>query len=485
MINQKKYLKDHKLEVLSNKYISLNNNSSEENIKIFIVIPILNLLGYNNDWFDFEFPTLNNGRSDIAIKLPNSNEILYIETKRKDYDLKSKDISQLIGYMVSNNMSWGIITNGNKFMLVNKDIKGDAKDKVVIEYYLDVENLPNEPKKTNNFLFKFLSYDKLFKQKSTIFFSYYKDFILNNQRLSKGMSTFQYQSAIFSFIDYLDETERICDNNCLSPTRLENYLTDLTSNKLYSMYTLINKGRYILSFLKYLENSEMITTKNFSNYNVEKFVQNNLFNKVKQKADSFSPITTEEIKYILDYYTTSRSNPYRNKLLFLLYLYIAPSMDVVKNLKVSDFKETKAGITLTLDNIKILLPDSLAKCYKEYMHFRIENNINYKYLFYTFYRKQFNQFSNTSIDAIINQTIKNIPQITEKRKHQLNVANIQKSVLTQMIDNGFTIEEIHTFTGISFSTLKRYVSNEIMNKSMKSASKKLCSNKHPYNDILS
>ena len=470
---------------LRNFYINtLEKNENEETVKILVIKDLLHLLGYKKEWFKFEEPNLS-GRSDIKLTLPDNNR-LYVETKRMDYNITTKDFAQLCNYMDSNNTEWGIITNGNHYYLLNKSIDVDAKDRVVLEYLFIYKQGFKYSKKQNDENLKYFSYNRIFKKGSSKYFAYFKEYTMKNRNLSKDISFKQYQSANFNFFDYLDNDERICDESLLNSTRLKRYFQDIVSKKHFAESTLINKCNYIASTLKYLEDCGKLQTKHFNNFNSETFLSEIINEYCDKNSKEIPPLTLAEANSLLDYYSQNWSSYSRNKLLFKLYLFICPSIETIHNLKLDNFRSCNDKLYLNINNYEFELPQPLANDYTRYIKSRNTRvkDPNFKYLFYTYYGKKCRQMSPTTIMSIINDSFNNLPNISDERKKQLNISTIQKSVITLMLSNGFSVEQISLFTELSVATIYNYIDSKTLKNIATRTKKDLLSSKHPYAKLL-
>ena len=82
----------------------------EENVKLKIIIPLLQLLGYDiNKNMDFEH-SVRNKRADIGLKINNVLRII-VECKSIEQSL-DKHIEQALDYAWKKQVNWVILTNG-------------------------------------------------------------------------------------------------------------------------------------------------------------------------------------------------------------------------------------------------------------------------------------------------------------------------------------------------------------------------------------
>lgn len=476
---------DKDLKYLRDRYINiLRENENEETTKILIIIDFLNLLGYKKDWFKFEEPNMI-GKSDIVVKNTHNNDILYVEVKRKNYDIKQKDYGQLSNYMDSTNTEWGIITNGNHYYLLNKSINAKAEDRIVLEYLLIYKTGFKYLKEQNNKNLKYFSYSRIFKKQSTKYFSFFREYAVQKRFDSTDIASKQYQSANFNFFEYLDANEKICDKSLLNPTRLKGYFEDIVLNRTthFSNSTLINKCNYIVSLLKYLESTGTLSTKYFNNFTTKEFLSDILIN--DDKSNQIQPLTLSEANQLIDYYSKNR-DAIRNILLFKLYLFICPSINTIRNLELSNFKLSKGKLHLQINGYSFELPKTLANDYINYIKYRNAKvpNSKFKYLFFSYYNKKYNQLSQERIMHTINESFNNILEIPDKRKKELNISMIQKSVITLMLNNGFSVEQISLFTDLTAKTIYDYFTDKMLSNVAIKTKKDLISSKHPYIKLL-
>lgn len=101
----------------------------EENVKLKIIIPLLQLLGYNiNKNMDFEH-SVRNKKADIGLKINNVLKII-VECKSIEQSL-DKHIEQALDYAWKNQVNWVILTNGIETRLYRTWIENvpEAKDR--------------------------------------------------------------------------------------------------------------------------------------------------------------------------------------------------------------------------------------------------------------------------------------------------------------------------------------------------------------------
>lgn len=471
-----------KIENVLNNYLSLPKDANEENIKIHIVLEILEFLGYKKGSFEFEYSSIS-GRCDILIKITNTDRLI-VETKRKNYSITEDDCIQLCTYLTTQNIEWGILTNGNEYFLINSYIKGTPKQKICLYCQLLYEqstNMWNLSKKYNYLLLDYLSLDNIFKKHSTKYFTYYSSYINNYDETRTLQSIKQYSSSIFRFINYISKNYNYCDEGLLSMSTLTQYMNDYCKNKSYKKDTIINSCRYLISFLKYLELNSILQTKYFVNFNYNEFLSILEFNDTCSKSDS---ISIEEAQLLLNYFDNSPRNfaGLRNKIILNLLLYVAPSIDSILNINTGDI-DFKRGF-IKINNINVPLNPKLKDDLFIYLKERNKLKPKINNLFFTKYRNKFNTLSSFTIINNINESFNQINSLTDSRKKDLNISNIQRSVIENMLKNDFSLEEISIITGKNISSLSKYLTDDILKKRLKNINKSLNSKKHPYYELF-
>lgn len=112
----------------------------EENIKIKVIIPLLNLLGFDTTRdMDFEHHVANR-RADIALMIDRKPKVI-VETKSLDKNLEDYKV-QALDYGRKKGISWIILTNGVEVRLYKSFIEGveDKRNRPI--FYTKLEHLP-------------------------------------------------------------------------------------------------------------------------------------------------------------------------------------------------------------------------------------------------------------------------------------------------------------------------------------------------------
>lgn len=460
-------------------YESLPDSTSEENIKFKIVAEFLEELGFDKNTFFFEeSPSINvkNKRVDISIYIQNkNNDIFYIEVKSKNHDLTNKDIDQIVSYLHKKNIDWGLLTNGNHYILVNDKINATPADKAVFDYYLF--NLPpGTAAKNNDYLINFLKIESLFESKISNYSLLWREFSIHSGLSPK--SQIQYKSAYDMFIKFIINKYGYYNINHFNIRNFKLFINASNSQKSnkYKRESVKSKFRYLLKFTNFLEENRKITENTFKNFNIDEFIEElDLKQKKKTKID---PITQDEINLMISYFD-SKKFATRNKLMLLLILFGCDSDDII-NLKDShfDFKKNK----IIINNIKYSLPQNIKSLAQEIIQEKKSNKVKFDYIFYTKYKNCYKKCEYTLLNEVINKTFNKLP-IPKERAQQLNIQFIRESLILNLYNSGFTIEEIKFFTKLSFHAIASYLDDEIVFKTGEKIVNKF-PHKHPYYSFL-
>lgn len=336
----------------------INDRPNEENIKFHLVVPILQLLGYKSEWFVFEDRVVDKrSRIDISIKVPRDTPI-YIEIKRGDKQLSEKDVEQIIIYLSKIGFEWGILTNGQEFILLNNSLKGTYLDKEVFKFDLLI---PGTEKVLVYFTYEYLS-----KSKVTRYFLYLKQFDIYRRISEKKInsSLLNYHSSIRSFFDYLASKNQFIKLEDLRIQDVKDFIrSDIERKKseqkrfAVSKSSIINKFRFIKGMYNTLIKHGVIQL-NPLEYIREEIILEGM--EYLESTNDFVPISDEEIEAILREIEVKNSfgdKADRNKLIVLLTLYAGLTREEIRSINISDINFNKR--TLTVNQKVIPLPDNL------------------------------------------------------------------------------------------------------------------------------
>lgn len=467
------------LEQLRIEYNTLRDYN-EENIKIKIVIPFMEHCGYNEKDFDYESRTYE-GKKRVDISVNIKKELkLFIEVKKRDNSLDQDSCIQLVNYINTANIEWGILTNGNDYILFNNDIKSSAQNKEILRFSLFLNPNSSISKYRNKNNLKFFSYNNLFVTETTKYFRYLTEF--KNKKLipdkSNSMSMQQYYSVIYNYLNYLSLQDFPFDpNQITNKYNFKNFLSSQKNNynnKQVKRYkTIINKYRYITSFCELLKRRNQINDNNFKFLTEEDMVKG--FNLNEKKVLS-NPLTNSEINEILKAANRTR-NHVRNKLIILFLFYTGINPKEMPNIEINDFNENKQTININSRIIK--LPNNICTILLNYLNERKKNKYKSKYLFCGLYNGSFIQLGEGNFNRIIKDILKYTFIPTERQKI-ISPYFFKYSLIRSMLNNKISIAEISKYTGLTPESICDYLTED----DFKKINYNNIIKKHPYNDVL-
>ncbi|CAM5206354.1 hypothetical protein UACE39S_01729 [Ureibacillus acetophenoni] len=469
------------IQELRKKYIELPDYR-EETVKIRVVIPFLEMLGYREDWYRFEYPVIKKKKvTDITI-LRNGKIDMVVEVKKGgNYSIKAEDIHQLLTYLVIKNVEWGIVTNGRDYILINSKI-GELKDKEVLKFNL--LDLTNENKMI------YFTFDSIFQNKITTYFKHLAQFKYYKLQENNNYTSWSiYNSTITNYFNYLiSKNENYRKLEYLSREDFKEFINyDINQSqtsktrlkKINSKQTIINKYRHIKKLY------ELFVLHNEINHNPFSFItEEEMIDGVEgiklESDDYFEHISLEMIEEILALYDNSR-NSERNKIIFLLCLYAGLGRDEIRYIKIDDFNYLSN--TLKVKDIELPMPKNFINRIKNYIENVRNKNAKVEYLFDSNYGDYAGEpLSRDMINTTINRNSKHLKDFSPDDKTiKVKPENIRKLLVRKFFENGFSIEEIVTITGMELQRIAEHITTaEIIDRTI---IKSLPDN-HPYLNLF-
>lgn len=452
---------------------------NEENTKNKVIVPLLYLLGYKEEWFSYEPPIVDNkNRADIMITTDNRDATpLIIEAKAGTKELTDADLKQLtVDYLAKIGYEWGILSNGQEFWLINRTIKGTYKEKVILKF--DIFNAEDFD------IVKYFSYEYLYDREVTRYFKYLKEFEIHRKMKEdfSKRSWEQYYFTIYNFFEFLARKGRYCNIETLRIQDFQEYIlyeieSKKRENKRYAMTktTIINKYRWLKGMFSYFKDDGQIS-KNPFDCSVNDALKGISY--IDDEPQNQEPITVEELDMFFQKLGETYKNE-RNLIIAYLCIYAGLDREEIRNLKIEHFDFKKK--VLSIHSREIPLPDKLIIQIKEYIEQRkFDRAKNVDYLFYSTYGKTdesyFGPLDPSTFNFIIGKNLKKI-EVKKERKKVLNQKFIKYSLIKNMFEESYHIEEISYLTGLSLSQIGKYITiEEIENKINISRMR----NKHPY-----
>ncbi len=464
----------------------------EENIKTHIVVNLfLKNLGYDPKNMEYE-GNVGKDRADILYKI-DKHAIFLVETKglsksdkKASLDLLFDDKKQITEYLNSHpdNIVWGLLTNGRRYILFNNNIKGTVEDKVVFDISID-------NKKDQDYL-KYFSYENLFISQNTNFFADVAQFkAYRRQEDSKNSSWDVYKSTLFNFFDYYAANHQYSSlspypRECLTHIIIEDFLsyingkTQSKSTKngkiVSSKQTIQNSYSYLAAFFTTLKEKGDIFDHSFK-YGREQVLA---IYEDTPKIKSENYLSTERYEKILDYLYSEKNN-YRNISIFLLCSYYGFERSEVNELIWDNIDLSKG--TINLENRSYKMDNLLKVCLKNIYAERARMKSKHSFVITTFSNNKFRKANSSTINAIFNN-FENIGK-NDSIWRSFSPQYARECLIRTMFESGYSLEQIAAYIGVDVTRIISSIPNEIIisegKKRLNKGNKQVT---HPYNAIV-
>ncbi|MCG8542107.1 MAG: tyrosine-type recombinase/integrase [Clostridia bacterium] len=470
------------LEEAKKKYklLTETNRISEENIKNHVAVKILESLGYDSINFDYESSFLSKGNRRVDISIRVRDEKIYVEVKKGNKYLETRDIEQLDDYLNKEEYDWGILTNGRRLVLINYRIDTSRNNaytsKKENKVVFDIDVFKSEQLEYLVFLTK----EALFDTKVTEYFKLISQFKAIKYP-NGGKSWNVYKGTLYNFFKYYSFKKK--EFIPLKQIRINEFKDFLLydkekkskiNRKPDKLNTFANKYSHIRTMFTVLKKNNLLATHNFEEPR-SKLLELFMDKKLDEDDDILS---LDNIKAILDYLELNSENSLRDKLIFLLCVYMGLERFTLINLNKDNFDLKKKVIII--EEKRIPLPEIVCNYVKELFNTNKKNGIKGSYLFYSYYDKKYRRITESNMNDIFNK-IKNI-DLLDKKWTKFSPRTIRKHLILQMFYNKYSIEQISYITGMNVNSISKIISQEDIISNVK-ISKRIISS-HPFCNII-
>lgn len=452
------------------KYRKIFNNMkgrSEETVKIQVVIPLLELLGFDISWIEAEKKVKSKRNIvDLCYHLPGLKEKFYVEVKAPDVDLKDKELEQLSNYQNITNMTWGLLTNGRELILLNHKTDGHVNQKQILYINLfqnfDLHKL------------KYLSYNSIYISRVTIYFFYINQFKIyfKENRFEIGQesnSWKQYHSTLKTFFEYLIDEVNYLNLENIRIEDFKNYIRvgEQQRGEIYSKNAICNKYNHISSFLFTLHKNRIIIQNPFRNIGEVEALRGLDFT----EKNEFTPLSDTEIGEIYNTMQSSKRNVERNILLLDIIFSVPIRTPEIANLKISDIDIN--NMIMQISDRQIPISKELLTSIQNYIEKRLNKGIECPYLFCSKYDEKIGKMTDSNISATINNVV-NKCSFSRERKKEIDLRFIRGTVVNRYLFNyGFSTDEVMKIADCTFSTFNTYCDIEKLKDSTQIPIKKM------------
>lgn len=438
------------------------SNKKEENIKIKIVIPILEELGYELSSMSFEHEVFKGKKyCDIAIKV-RTDQYLYVEVKRGDYFITDKDIMQLSNYLNTAGIEWGIITNGSKYILINNNIKLPSSDKKVLEVDINRDS--------NNL--KYFSKEYLFGNRKTYYYTYVAYFKGIRGYKDEDQTWIVYRGTIYKFIKYLEdkyndfeELEKINKRDIIEFLEKEcrNSRRDIDSDE-----TIKNKISHINTMYEVLYENKVIRNIPFDKK------RDDILNKFKLESKKYDLVLEKRDIETIFFHLEKGRNSLRNKTIITLATFLGLNKSQILKVRKESFDFINN--TIVLNGRIVPLPEKIINMVKELINKNEAEGIKGNGVFYCRYNGKYKLINK----EVLGEVLKEVQKIDEEKFRKFTYNRSRIMAVRILFDNGFSIDDIVRITGIKLTGIAKIIdNNEIYDKTDKGLRKRI-ENNHPF-----
>lgn len=447
--------KIRELRKANNKW---KDNMTEEQVKIYIVLPFLKLYGYDTENLLFE-KKIEKGFCDIWVPV-GRNESLLVEVKSGGHTLISDDIAQVHHYAVSRGQEYAILTNGYEYVLLNFSkiipvprTTGESAMMAYAVFWFDIFHAKGKNVSELCYM-EYLSYENIYNKHVTMYFcdiAQYKE--LKMKEGLKPNSWMVYRSTLFNFYDFFAKKHGRYGYERLMLEDFEEFIVTCKRNGTgTSISTIENNYTHIYDMLYTLRNSG----RNIAiNLQAERYKGVGNFD-VTEKKKTFTPISENEIMTALEFYS-KRKNSLRNCSLFLIVASLGMERSQIIDLKWSDFDDKLENIYRDMRKIKIC--PLLATYLKTLRAEKEKNKIKSDYVFLSFYRKEYKQMNDSGINDVFDELVELGSDVDWKAYSPKYIRN---RLIVTMFDAGYAIEDIIFITGIDLTNLSKYITMDMI-----------------------
>ena len=451
------------------KYIYNNLlRNKEGNVQNLVVFKMLEKLGYDSIKFDTQHPIYHrDGYADIAVKIDNDT-YLYVEVKAGDVELKEPEVMQLVRYLNDKSLEWGILTNGREYVLINNYIKTLSAPSVGAQTTLDDKivlkiNIFDNRYGNIDYL-HYLCRKHIFSTKITYYFKNIAQYRADKHPKLRKKSTWdQYRSTLFNFFKFYSEQEG--KYRPLEQIRTDDFQAYLKQDSGFN--TQNNKWTHIRTFFNVLG----------VNGDFDK-PRNKLVNpSVKtENIPVEEKLNKENVTKILSFISKTEDS-LRNRVLFLLTLYMGAELPLLQNLNEDMFNFNQN--ILKLDNKKIPLLTQLAKSIEELFKQNKKDKIRNNNLFNYYYEGKYSLIDEQNTAYLFGEIRKRHPELKG-----VSLRSIRTALIKMLFFSNYSIEEISYLTSMSLQGISKLITNEDIIKKVSLTRKKPIERKHPFHEFL-
>lgn len=464
-------------------------NESESNLSFHVIEPILiDFLGYKKEWITKELRPIGSKKEqvlDLLIK-SNTGKSVVVEIKKVSESLRVlKNINQICDYLYRLNLTWGILTNGYEWMLINNQIdipsEGNIFQKVV--FHIDLRKWKSMGKSNPQNLIYF-SYPYLYEYEYSKYHEVISQCKVYVYEKNRAQSTWeQYENNVSQLVRYLiaKHPEYYYPLENIQPYQFLDFLkwcattqSESTRGKNtikhgLSEESIKNYYRFIRSFYSALSEKGYFNNNPLNNISLEE-IKTKMGDLILEKAKSLRLDNLNQIvEQTLERLGTSRE-PLRNRLILLLALYGLDRNEISK-LEVSDYDGKHIYIDDTKKPRRIPLTQKMTAYIHNLLELKKEKKINSKWLIY---KGTGEKLTPSYISEIINDALKSVSDVTLEELQQYTIKKIlldTKDIISLQYLTGLDINRLGSL--LEWTDIEKFANCDKLMK------------KHPFHDLIS
>lgn len=459
---------DNIIELLRKEVKRVKHMKGESNIRTHIIRGVfLKKLGYDEE-NSIDECSMVNDFCDLYVPITEKLG-LPIEIKKVSHPLKITDVKQLREYAGVHGQQFGLLTNGYEYLLANfhiipnSTITGHCLESYII-FWFDIFNEKGDGK-TELKYFKYLSYQHLYKDKVTSFFS---DIVQYREwKFAQGLkksSWLSYKSTLYRFFDYYIDNELQDEIDMESLKRAyekidisvyDRFVKYLQSDgDILSTSAIRNMHSHLRNMLYELEQHGIIRIVGLGNSRKKNLARY----KETEPRKPYTELERQDIETILNFLKSSKTST-RDTVIFLMTVTFGLERSQLLQLKWTDFDNKYKY--LTVDGRKIVLPkllqDYVIELKKELGKAKRKSEI-------VFLKKQKNKLvpmNEWNMNDVFNSFIK----ISKDKKWEMFSPNyVRSGLILSLYSAKYSMEEIMYITGIDINNISKYISRDEMMK---------------------
>lgn len=454
------------IEKIRSEFNRIEDSRQEANLQHYVIInTFLKYFGYDIKHLEMG-KRIVKGFCDIYVPTVGE-EALIIEVKNGKKPLGVKDISQAINYAEDEQQRFSILTNGYEYVLLDRNIVANPKNhenklESYIVFWFNIFK-PRVKGLTELKYFKYLSFENLYKNKTTHFYAdiaRYREWKL--EQGMKSTSFTAYRCTLYQFFD-LYAQENIYKNKyesngkkCYEKLDIDDFNKFISECKRHksnsSIKTIENNFSHIYDMLRELQKHGRINNIILSDSRMMNLLE---YEKTEKKKIP-KAIKKEDIQTVINFYE-KRENAYRNIVAFLLIISLGLERSQLIELKWDNLDISFRNIIIGGRKRVVceLLHEYLLLLYRDLKAKKAKS----PYILQTFSEGKYVKMPERGINEIFDE-LKNISNDSKWKDYSPKY--LKGCLILSLFEVNYSLEEILYITGIDIKNLPNYITTDMI-----------------------